>query len=120
MIKRPVSVAIMSVLIMAIGFLNLILTSMMISRDVPIKGIIFADTPELVAVMLAYAGGALLFIGGILAFRGMHAGRMIIVIWCILSLLLYADSIIPRVVYLVVIFLTLFNRSANPFFKSKR
>jgi len=45
MIKRPVSVAIMSVLIMAIGFLNLILTSMMISRDVPIKGIIFADTP---------------------------------------------------------------------------
>ncbi|ANF97868.1 hypothetical protein [Paenibacillus bovis] len=118
MSKRPLFVAIISILIMAIGFLNLILTSIMISRNVPVKGIIFADTPELIAVILAYAGGALLFIGGILAFRGMHVGRLMIVIWCILSLLLYADSIIPRVVYLVVIFLALFNKSANQFFKS--
>ncbi|WP_458121610.1 hypothetical protein [Paenibacillus sp. Z6-24] len=120
MIKRPIPVAIISILVLAIGFLNLILISMTINRNLPVQSIIYSGTPDMINMILAYLGGLLLFVGGILAFRGENTGRWMIVGWCILALILYADFIIPRVVYLVIVLLILFNKSANRFFNSKR
>ncbi|GIQ70744.1 hypothetical protein XYCOK13_35680 [Xylanibacillus composti] len=114
--KRPISVTIISILLVLVGFIGLVTNSLAISVGMGIKSTIFEGTPEFINILLAYLGGLLLITGGGLIFRGQNLGRFIVLGWCMVALLLFADYIIPRIVYLGFTSLMLFNKAANKYF----
>jgi phosphoglycerol transferase MdoB-like AlkP superfamily enzyme len=114
--KRPVSVTIISVLIIFVGVLSLGSYSLAIVNGIEIESIIIAGTPEIINVILKYIGAISLIVGGILLFKGQSLGRVLVIGWCVLALILYADYLIPRIVYLIITVLMIFNKSANRYY----
>lgn len=118
MTKRPLSVSIISILLIIIGFINVVSNTIALGNHLPIRQTIFIGLPEWFQIAILYAGSLAWLIGGILAWKGKNTGRLLVVGWCVLAAILHADYIIPRILYLVIILLMLFHKSANLFFKS--
>lgn len=118
MTKRPLSVNIISVLLILIGFANLVSYSIVLRNGLAITATMFYELPRWVNFVIMYAGSLALLIGGMLAWKGKNIGRLLVVGWCVLAIVIYADYIIPRILYLFITVCMLFNKSANLFFKS--
>jgi phosphoglycerol transferase MdoB-like AlkP superfamily enzyme len=81
-----------------------------------IDSIIIVGAPEIINIILKYIGAMSLIVGGILLFKGQSLGRVLVIGWCVLALILYADYLIPRIVYLIITVLMIFNKSANRYY----
>ncbi|WP_411347615.1 hypothetical protein [Paenibacillus sp. WLX2291] len=118
MTKRPLSVNIISVLLILIGFANLVSYSIVLRNGLAITATMFYELPRWVNFVIMYAGSLALLIGGMLVWKGKNIGRLLVVGWCVSAIVIYADYVIPRILYLFITVCMLFNKSANLFFES--
>ncbi len=120
MVKRPWSVALISIVLIVYSVIRVIMYTAVL-----IKSPITERTPDelpllfvLLSVMLASV--CFLLAGGILSFIGMSLGRWFIIGWGIVALIVQHDYMIPRIIFLIIALLMLFNKPANQFFRSRK
>lgn len=115
--KRPVLVTILSIILLAIGCLSLFLCFVALINGAQPRQTIFQGVPDEVLLFFMYLSASALLAGGILSLLRNGAGRYVIVGWSMIALFLYADSILPRIAYLLILVLVFFNKSSNRYFQ---
>ncbi|QNK56287.1 hypothetical protein [Paenibacillus sp. PAMC21692] len=116
--KRPLPVTIISILIMLVGVFAIISYTLALSKGAQINEGLNLKVPGIINITIKYIGAVLLIIGSTLILRGNNWGRSLVIGWCVLSLILFGDYVGPRIIYIIIMYLMLFNKRANAFFYS--
>lgn len=116
MTKRPKLVTILSILIIVLGSLTTILHLLQFinNQELPEFSI---TIPESIKFFIYFIGSFSLLFSGILIYKGEDLGRIILIIWCVFAIFIIGGSLIPRIVYLIISALIIFNKKSNTYFK---
>jgi hypothetical protein len=121
---RPTSVTVISWILIAMGGISLITTTMMLIIPNPRVQELMAQSPIPVPIqyVISYAGLAVMIISGLWMLKGQNWARLLYVIWSALGLVIgLATSpmkamLIPGVLIYGVVVFFLFRPKANQFF----
>lgn len=113
--KRPVLILIIAIILIIVSCFSALSDTLMLLKNLELKPLIF-PFPTYIKIILMYMGSTIIFISGILMIKGNALGRNLIVVWCLCSLAIYNDYIVPRIVYLALLCLALFNKTASTYF----
>ncbi len=121
MVKRPWSVTVICIFIIVVIGIGTAINIVLLANHMPIRETTISKGVSLVNILCLGIGAILFIAGSILALKRVNTGRWLIVVWCIVSIVLYSDSLVyalPRIVHTVIVSLMLFNKAANLFFRS--
>ncbi len=120
MVKRPWSVALISIVLIVYSVIRVIMYTAVLIQS-PITERTPDELPLLFVLLLVMlASVCFLLAGGILSFIGMSLGRWFIIGWGIVALIVQHDYMIPRIIFLIIALLMPFNKPANQFFRSRK
>lgn len=121
MVKRPWSVTVICIFIIVVIGIGTAINIVLLANHMPIRETTISNGVSLVNILCLGIGAIMFIAGSILALKRVNTGRWLIVVWCIISIVLYSDSLVyalPRIVHTVIVSLMLFNKAANLFFRS--
>ncbi|WPP42699.1 hypothetical protein SK066_07095 [Paenibacillus hunanensis] len=121
MVKRPWSVTVICIFIIVVIGIGTAINIVLLANHMPIRETTISNGVSLVNILCLGIGAIMFIAGSILALKRVNTGRWLIVVWCIISIVLYSDSLVyalPRIVHTVIVSLMLFNKAANRFFRS--
>jgi hypothetical protein len=113
--KRPVLVTIISIIFIVLSVFTALSHTLRLLNNMELKTLIFSS-PDIIKILIMYVGSLILLISGIAIIGGKNWGRTLIIIWCLITLVIYADFILPRIVYIIILSIVLFNKNANNYF----
>ncbi|NIK76400.1 phosphoglycerol transferase MdoB-like AlkP superfamily enzyme [Paenibacillus castaneae] len=116
--KRPVLITIISIILIVLSAITAFSHTLRILYDMELKTIIFPSS-KIIKIIIMYLSSLVLLLSGVVTIKGKSLGRTLIIIWCLFTLVIYADFILPRIVYIVTLSIVLFNKSANNYFNKE-
>lgn len=124
MIRRPISVTVISCIQIATGILSLLGITIRFVRDGSIAYEVIADSPVPVPIqyLMSFVGMAVLVVCGYFMLKGKNWARWLCVGWGVVGLLFSVTTspmtwmLVPGTIYLIIVAYFLFRPDANQFF----
>jgi hypothetical protein len=120
--NRPVSVAIIAWILVALGGISIVTTSLMLNNPTVTDIMSKSPIPIPIQYVIAYFGMLVMIVSGIGMLKGFNWARFLYVIWSIIGLAISIATspmkagMIPGVVFFVVVVFFLFRPAANRYF----